>query len=668
MLPIIPLDMRGLGQPQKYAAATSLIDPAAASLREIFFDDEFFHPESRIYQDFAEPLKKCGLKTTLDRIIVLDRLNTYTSNRYSFELLSARVKALLQLPLSKELGKDADFLQTLGKKCWLPARSDDGEYQLTDPTNCRDQKDFHLVGQVMPTLRFRVGPVWRLCFHWQDPITADRLVSQLAFGIEKSDLQIVDSVLSYMAKSSQRSEYLQLMNGMKVIWSSEKCFVKPDIAYQVGAHNLVPYLHNVEPGFWSAHSSLLANLGVRLSPTSRQLLEVQQQLESISPLSHGALRVALEVTRLVSLDATSSFTSLKIPSDKGDLVGVADVAFNDLGPCDLPDNIFLAHPGISREIVDRLRIEPLSERVLKGDLGISDFDEEEFDQREEVTDGIRDTLERYPKESTFHEYLANADDCGNASEVNWLLDETTYPGHSLITPELARYQGPSLLVHNDGVFREKDFEGLKHVGRGSKRDDATTIGKFGRGSQTMYHWTDVPMILSGEFLLILDPQQLHLPMNYRIGRRKAGVKIKLSRLRRDCQDQLAPFNGLWGYALDVDRYNGTIFRFPLRKEGSQSDLLETSIHSLSTAKATFQGAFETARLSLLFLRNIRKIDLHIRGKSLGWEVRTEKVDNVAFSDWLSIQVKKASPDAGGGERLKICEMHPMVFSIVTKEQ
>ena len=54
------------------------------------------------------------------------------------------------------------------------------------------------------------------------------------------------------------------------------------------------------------------------------------------------------------------------------------------------------------------------------------------------------------------------------------------------------------------VFREKDFDGLKHVGRGSKRDDATAIGKFGRGSQTMYHWTDIPMILSGEFLLILE--------------------------------------------------------------------------------------------------------------------------------------------------------------------
>lgn len=54
------------------------------------------------------------------------------------------------------------------------------------------------------------------------------------------------------------------------------------------------------------------------------------------------------------------------------------------------------------------------------------------------------------------------------------------------------------------VFTAENFEGLKRVGRGSKRDDPNSIGKFGRGSQTMYHWTDVPMILSGRYLLILE--------------------------------------------------------------------------------------------------------------------------------------------------------------------
>jgi sacsin len=142
-----------------------------------------------------------------------------------------------------------------------------------------------------------------------------------------------------------------------------------------------------------------------------------------------------------------------------------------------------------------------------------------------------------------------------------------------------------------------------------------------------------------------SPQQLRLPMNYRIGRRKAGVKIKISKLRRDFPDQLAPFNELWGFYCDLDRYNGTIFRFALRKEGSQSELLETIINSFSTAKSTFQDAFETARLSLLFLKRIRKIDFRIRRKSLEWEVRMEKAENITFSDCLLIRLTKASPIA-----------------------
>lgn len=54
------------------------------------------------------------------------------------------------------------------------------------------------------------------------------------------------------------------------------------------------------------------------------------------------------------------------------------------------------------------------------------------------------------------------------------------------------------------VFSEADFNGFKNVGEGNKREDQTAVGQFGRGSQTMYHWTDVPIILSGKHLLILE--------------------------------------------------------------------------------------------------------------------------------------------------------------------
>lgn len=152
--------------------------------------------------------------------------------------------------------------------------------------------------------------------------------------------------------------------------------------------------------------------------TSQQLLEIQQQLKSISPLSSTTLKVTIKVMRLISLNMTSSFTNLKIPSDKLVLIEVTDIAFNDCRPCNLLNNIFLTHPSISQKIVNCLHIEPLSECGFKGDLEILNFDEEEFNQWEEVTDDIRDTLKHYLKESTFHEYLTNVDDCEIALKVN----------------------------------------------------------------------------------------------------------------------------------------------------------------------------------------------------------------------------------------------------------
>jgi sacsin len=54
------------------------------------------------------------------------------------------------------------------------------------------------------------------------------------------------------------------------------------------------------------------------------------------------------------------------------------------------------------------------------------------------------------------------------------------------------------------VFTENDFLGFKNLGQGSKEKDRGSIGQFGLGSQTMFHWTDCPMILSGSWMLILE--------------------------------------------------------------------------------------------------------------------------------------------------------------------
>jgi sacsin len=118
------------------------------------------------------------------------------------------------------------------------------------------------------------------------------------------------------------------------------------------------------------------------------------------------------------------------------------------------EKVNLTHPNIPKSTIDSLNIEGLRARLLKGMLEIEDVDDEdEFDQREKVTTRIADTLDRYPVETTFREYLANADDSEGASHISWLLDQRVHPSGTLMTPELEIFQGPALLVHNDGGRR-----------------------------------------------------------------------------------------------------------------------------------------------------------------------------------------------------------------------
>lgn len=52
--------------------------------------------------------------------------------------------------------------------------------------------------------------------------------------------------------------------------------------------------------------------------------------------------------------------------------------------------------------------------------------------------------------------MQNADDAG-AREVRLCLDLRHHGGQGLPSPSLAQFQGPSLLVYNDGVFTDTDF-------------------------------------------------------------------------------------------------------------------------------------------------------------------------------------------------------------------
>ena len=495
----------------KFATAAQLIDSSDDLLRSLYFDEEEVYPVDWAICEFRGVLIDCSLQISITEDLVKDRIRCFASRHYGLENIWDRARKLLQSKVDWLSGANTELSANIRDLEWLPAMDCHGKKILASASHCRGPEDQMLVGRVLPLVKFNIMTEWRQRLGWDELIPSATLLAQLKHGIEKENGTIVNAVLKYIQAHGQSEIFSKELVNLRCVMTQAGRFVSPQTVFRTGCERLEPYLHNIDNSFWNNNSSLLSELEIKEKPSLENLFRVQTKLriktESMeeATLNEGDTGVAIEIVKLASAFDRELLSNLMVPTTLGSLCKLDEATYNDLGSLwHAQEEINFTHPDISFSDAVKLRIEPLSERVKRGDLELADEDnEEEFDQHEKVATGIADTLERYPVEATFKEYLANADDA-EANEVNWLLDSKQYPQGSLVTPGLSAYQGPALLVHNDGIFQDKDFDGFKDVGRGSKREDPTTIGKFGRGSQTMYHWTDVPMLLSGEYLLILE--------------------------------------------------------------------------------------------------------------------------------------------------------------------
>lgn len=448
-LPVVPLEKREDDERLSFACPVDIVDPHESALVSLYFEDEMTRPERHFYHRFFGVLTSCGVIKRLDERLVLDRIRTYERKQLPFAVVASRAEKLLQLPLCKDISRADDFAQSVRSCVWLPGRSPEKSRSLTDSSECRDSNDQPFVGRVWYTLPFQVESSWRSILGWQDPIQVDVLISQLARSIAESDIHSVEHTLFYLDRHHAVEDYVERLLGLNFIRSSNGLFISPTQASREGAERLMPYLYNVDLRFWDEHTRILRHANVPEMPDLGRLHDVQEALESKAPLDEADLDVAVEVARIWSSQSHKSFENLKVPDETGLLADIDSLVFND-APWVSEVKCTLAHPKLSRAIANGLEMQPVSDLLRNSDLGISDIDEDEFNQREEVADGIRDSLDRYTRESTFYEYLANADDCGSASAVNFLFDGTSYGTERLLTTDLDSLQGPALLVHNDG--------------------------------------------------------------------------------------------------------------------------------------------------------------------------------------------------------------------------
>ncbi|XP_010127979.1 PREDICTED: sacsin-like, partial [Chlamydotis macqueenii] len=236
---------------------------------------------------------------------------------------------------------------------------------------------------------------------------------------------------------------------------------------------------------------------------------------------------------------------------------------------------------------------------------------------EPITLRLRNILREYSEEGDlFAEIVQNAEDAG-ATVCRFLLDlrPCRKATSGLLDPSMAACHGPALWTYNNALFTEDDFCNITRVGAATKEGKAGQIGRFGLGFCSVYRVTDVPAVLSGDTLLIFDPNGTHLG-KYIPKAGSAGIRLNFSsrpRILRAFAEQFWPYHGIFGCHLpEPGSFPGSLFRLPFRteEEAVKSQICSEAfgterIQSLGTS---FLGS---NRLLLLFLQRVREISLEM---------------------------------------------------------
>uniref|UniRef100_A0A1I8JEX0 Reverse transcriptase domain-containing protein n=1 Tax=Macrostomum lignano TaxID=282301 RepID=A0A1I8JEX0_9PLAT len=226
------------------------------------------------------------------------------------------------------------------------------------------------------------------------------------------------------------------------------------------------------------------------------------------------------------------------------------------------------------------------------------------------------------------ELIQNADDAG-ATEVTLIYDSRANLQwrETVMGRRMAGCQGPCLWAHNDAQFTDDDFKNLLSLGGATKEAQAAKVGKFGLGFNAVYNLTDVPAVLSGCQLQLLDPHgetrgRGFLEEIYRKYRKcDTGLRLNFSkeagrRMLAKYPHQFAPYTGVMGCGPDLgaEPYPGTLIRLPLRtqEQAGESQICQRA-YSEQEMRDLLDKTAQQARHLLLFTQSVSSFRLlHLR--------------------------------------------------------
>ena len=660
------------------ARAMELFDPTKDFLRKLFADEDVF-PTGAQYADLSvlAVLRKLGIKSE-DKISAKD---LYQSARKISEIPTVSTAELKAKAVMAYLEREPTKLQetvsgiALGELlreipwiCGMKQKPEnyprslhfwgeaEEENRFFNPTEVIGKENVNLIGTVKPIVEVESSSQLAMYFGWnKDPHEMEvvkhlnEVTSHYTQDEKPRYMLLVKNIYSFLLRNADEAEVrktLQEIQDSRWIWNGDGFSAPASILAERPSLDLTPYISCL-PLEMKEYRELFLAFGMEAACDASVLLRVLSLIKEKYTPSKPPFKAAdvekdlqLSITILNKLKGYDEPLSpqlqekVLIPTH---VEGNAFVRLASVEECVYCDREWLqmesddeegadlfVHPDVSNSTAEFFNVRPLSNSMLDPDeLEVG----EEFGQEEKLTRRLNSLLEDYkdgfavPKE-----LIQNADDAG-ATEVRFLYDERTNEDamSCLIDEGMKECQGAALWVYNDAEFRNEDFENLTKLNAATKEHETEKIGKFGLGFNAVYNLTDVPMLVSRNYVAIFDPNTFYLGKAIR-NKNKPGLRIdtnKNVKKLRNFRNQFKPFNGIFDCDLHLDKednsFHGTLFRFPLR---TKEQAIRSEINSLpydrKQVKDLLMLFMRGARSLLLFTQNVIRVRIfHLPKETTG---------------------------------------------------
>ena len=660
----------------KRVKGSDIFDPRNKYLRKLFANENVF-PVGPLYNGsiVLNVLEEVGMKSESD-VTAKDLLRSAKNVSGLSDPSKAREKsqAILQhLERHPQKLKSTIHGQELGsllmKIQWVPnlrqktsnfppslpwfKTGEEGGTHFFKPSELKSQQVINLIGSVKPVIAFEPSSEIAGHFGWlKKPEVVDvanhlQNVVRCYTSDEKAYYMVLVNDIYAFLSCANYAEVTEVLSNSNFgwVWNGDGFSSARHVLCSKPAIDLTPFIR-VLPSEMIKHSQLFTLFGMRTNSDPSLLLQVlgliKEKYDGKNSPDINATEVRHDLQ--LSVDILNELASGDFPLElQGEILlpvrvdGNLYVQLEPVERCmyteqkewthsetkDGEQKYYYVHHNVPNNTAVRLGVPSLTHRMLDPDeLSIG----EEFGQEEKLTTRLNRLLEDYKDGlAVLKELVQNADDAG-ATEVKFLYDERTNEDAMtcLIDKGMKKCQGAALWVYNDATFKDEDFVNITKLNEATKVDNTEKIGRFGLGFNAVYNLTDVPMFVSKNYFVILDPNTSHLGSAIN-NKRKPGIKIDLNkdvRKLKTFRNQFKPFNGVFGCDLSLDRednsYNGTLFRFPLRtREQAAVSEIRDKCYDDQEMRKLLKMFLEKANSLLLFTQNVFRVGMYFLPKSSG---------------------------------------------------